>query len=143
MELNFVMHQWARTKNGWIFYTKDSAKSNQFIKQKNVQMSTNGIFCGQEGGDVNCHIIKVNHQGGFNTKIFNTQMLENCRSDFKLNILNSERYVVSCLNTKSEFIIQLFSVKLVRDFGMKGMTLFKDNTMIIIYMILLMEKIMN
>ena len=126
-ESKFEMHQWAKTKTGWIFYTTDSAKSNQFVKQKNVQMSTNGIFCGQENGDVNCHIIKVNHQGGFNTKTFNTQMLEKCKSDFKLNILNSERYVVSCLNKKNEFIIQLFSVKLVRDFGTKGMTLFKDN----------------
>ena len=126
-EDKFVMHQWARTNNGWVYYTTDSAISNQFTKQKNVQMSSNGIFCGQENGDVNCHIIKVNHQGGFNTKIFNTQMLENCKSDFKLNILNSERYVVSCLNKKNEFIIQLFSVKLVRDFDMKGKTLFKDN----------------
>ena len=124
----FVMHQWARSKNGIIYYTTDSAASTQSIKQKNVQMSTNGIFCSQYNGDVNCHIIKVNHQGGFNTKIFNTQMLEKCKSDFKLNILNSERYVVSCLNTKNEFVIQLFSVKLVRDFDMKGMILFKDNT---------------
>jgi hypothetical protein len=89
-------------------------------------MSTNGIFCGQENGDVNCHKITVKHQGGFNSKEFNTQMLQNCKSDFKLNILNNERYIVSCLNIRNEFVIQLFSAKLVRDFDMDGMILFKD-----------------
>ena len=53
-------------------------------------------------------------------------MLQNCKSDFKLNILNDERYVVSCLNDENQFIIQLFSAKLQRDFDMDGMILFKD-----------------
>lgn len=127
-ESKFVMHQWSKNNNDYVYYTTASANSNQFIKQNNVQMSTNGIFCGQDNKDVNCHIIKVNFQGGFNTKVFNIQMLEKCKSDFKLNILNNERYVVSCLNTKNEFIIQLFSVKLERDFDKKGMILFKDDT---------------
>ena len=38
-ENQFVMHQWARTKNGNVVYTSDKAKSNQFVKQNNVQMS--------------------------------------------------------------------------------------------------------
>ena len=126
-ENQFVMHQWARTKNGNVVYTSDKAKSNQFVKQNNVQMSEGNIFCGQEYGDVNCHIIIVNHQGGFNTKQFNTQMLQECKTNYKLNKLNYERYVVSCLNTKNEFIIQLFSSKLVRDYGMNGMVLFNDD----------------
>jgi hypothetical protein len=125
-ESKFEMHQWSRTNSQNVYYTKDSANSNQFVKQKNVQMTNNGIFCGQENGDVNCHIIKVNHQKGFNTKVFNTQMLQECKFDFKLNILNNERYVVSCLNTKNEFIIQLFASNLIRDFDMNGMLLFKD-----------------
>ena len=125
-ESKFEMHQWSRTNSQNVYYTIDSANSNQFVKQKNVQMTTNGIFCGQENGDVNCHIIKVNHQKGFNTKVFNTQMLQECKFDFKLNILNNERYVVSCLNTKNEFIIQLFASNLKRDFDMNGMLLFKD-----------------
>ena len=125
-ESKFDMHQWSRTKNGDIIYTNATAKSNQFVKQEKVQMSTKGIFCGQENGDVNCHIITVKHQGGFNTKVFNVQMLQECKSDFKLNILNEERYIVSCLNIRNEFVIQLFSVKLDRDFGKDGMILFKD-----------------
>ena len=75
-------------------------------------MSKGNIFCGQENGDVNCHIIGFKFQGGFSTKTFNVQMLQNCKSDFKLNILNDERYVVSCLNDENQFIIQLFSAKL-------------------------------
>ena len=125
-ESRFVMHQWSRTKNGDIIYTTDNANSNQFVRQEKVQMSTNGIFCGQENGDVNCHKITVKHQGGFNTKTFNAQMLQECKSDFKLNILNTERYIVSCLNIRNEFIIQLFSPNLARDFDMNGMILFKD-----------------
>ena len=50
-----------------------------FFKQKNVQIISNVIFCDQENGDVNCHIIIVNYQKGFNTKVFNTQMLQECK----------------------------------------------------------------
>ena len=126
-ESYFVMHQWSRTNNEHVYYTTETANSNQFIKQTNVQMSTNGIFCGQENGDVNCHIITSNYQKGFNSKTFNVQMLQECKYNFKLNQLNNERYVVSCLNSKNEFIIQLFSSDLKRDFDMDGMQLFKDD----------------
>ena len=125
-ESKFVIHQWSRVKTGDIIYTTEIANSNQFVKQNNVQMSKGNIFCGQENGDVNCHIIGFKFQGGFSTKTFNVQMLQNCKSDFKLNILNDERYVVSCLNEENQFIIQLFSAKLQRDFDMDGMILFKD-----------------
>ena len=125
-ESQFIMHQWARTKYGNVIYNTAIAKSNQFVKHYGAQMSTNGIFCTHEDGDVNCHIMKFKYQGGFTTKVFNTQMLQNCKADFKLNILNNERYVVSCLNINNEYIIQLFSSNLKRDFDMNGMTLFKD-----------------
>ena len=126
-ESKFEMHQWARTKNGNVIYNSATEKSNQFVKQTGAQMTTNGIFCTHEDGDVNCHIMKFKYQGGFTTKVFNTQMLQNCKTDFKLNILNNERYAVSCLTFNNEYIIQLFSSGLARDFGMNGMTLFKDD----------------
>ena len=125
-EGKFMVHQWSRINSGVVLYSKDTANSNQFVKQKNVQSAKGGIFCGQEKGDVNCHKISVTFQKGFNTKTFNTQMLQKCKLNFKLNILNNERYVVSCLNSKNEFVIQLFSSALKRDFGMDGMLLFKD-----------------
>jgi hypothetical protein len=126
-EDKFMIHQWSRTNEGVIYYSKESVNSNQFKKHKSVQMSTNGIFCDTEKGDVNCHKITATFQKGFNTKKFNIQMLQQCKNDtFKLNILNKERYVVSCLNKKNEFVIQLFSSDLKRDFDMNGMMLFKD-----------------
>ena len=100
-ENKFMIHQWSRTNNGVIYYSTESVDSNQFKKHKNVQMSTNGIFCDTEKGDVNCHKITATFQKGFNAKTFNIQMLQQCKNDtFKLNILNEERYVVSCLNKK-------------------------------------------
>ena len=126
-ESKFTIHQWSRTNNGIIYYSTETAKSNQFIKQNNVQMSPGDIFCGQENGDVNCHKISATFEKGFSSKIFNIQMLQECKLDFKLNALNNERYVVSCLNSQNEFIIQLFSSDLKRDFDMNGMLLFKDN----------------
>ena len=125
-ESKFIMHQWARTKNGNVIYNNATEKSNQFVKHFGVQMTTNGVYCTHEDGDVNCHIMRFKYQGGFTTKVFNMQMLQNCKTDFKLNILNGERYVVSCLTMSNEYIIQLFSTDLKRDFDMNGMTLFKD-----------------
>lgn len=49
--------------------------------------------------------MKFKFKEGFTTKIFNTQILQNCKTDFKLNILNGERYVVSCLTINNEYII--------------------------------------
>ena len=125
-EGHFIDHQWYRNGNGQVYYSTNKADSNQFIKQGNVQMSTNGIFCGLENGDVNCHRIIVNYNAGFTTKVFNIQMLQRCKSTFKLNVFNKEKYAVSCLNTKNEYIIQLFDVNLKRDFDMNGIILFRD-----------------
>ena len=126
-EGHFIDHQWYRNGNGQVYYSTNKADSNQFIKQGNVQMSTNGIFCGLENGDVNCHRIILNYNAGFTTKVFNIQMLQECKSTFKLNVFNKERYVVSCLNTKNDYIIQLFDVNLKRDFDMNGVAIFKDD----------------
>ena len=126
-ESNFAVLQWSRTNSGVVVFSSESVNSKQFIKQKNVQMSTGGIFCSQEKGDVNCHKISANFQKGFKDKKFNIQMLQKCKSDYKLNVFNNERYVVSCLNSKNEYIIQLFASDLTRDFDMNGMVLFKDN----------------
>ena len=126
-ENEFVMHQWFRSGNGEVYYYTEKALSNQFIKQNNVQMTTNGIFCSQEDGDINCHKMAFNFNGGFTTKIFNIQMLQECKSIFKLNQLNNERYIISCLNTKNEYVIQLFNVNLVRDYDMNGLVIFKDD----------------
>ena len=59
--------------------------------------------------------------------VFNIQMLEECKSTFKLNYFNRERYAVSCLNSKNEYIIQLFDVNLKRDFNKYGKILFRDD----------------
>ena len=104
----FVMHQWFRNGNGEVYYRTDNAITNQFIKQNYVQ-NKQSIFCGQEFGDVNCHILKVNYNGGFNTKTTNVQVLQECKSVFQLTKLNKERYAVSCLNERNEYIIQIFS----------------------------------
>jgi hypothetical protein len=61
-ESKFVMHQWARTKYGNVIYNNANEKSNQFVKQTGAQMTTNGIFCTHEDGDVNCHIMKFKYQ---------------------------------------------------------------------------------
>ena len=86
------------------------------------------IFCRQENSDVFCHNLPYTYQKGFYSTIkTNIQMLKDCKSDFKLNILNEERKVVTCLNNKNQFVIQLLSASLDRDFDMNGMTLFIDN----------------
>ena len=85
------------------------------------------IFCGQENGDVNCHKMRFAFNGGFTNKIFNVQMLQECKSIFKLNQFNNERYIVSCLNENKEYIIQLFNDKLERDFDKNGMIIFEDD----------------
>ena len=124
----FVMHQWYRNGNSDVYYYEDKALTNQFVQQNNVQYIYNkAIFCGQENGDVNCHKMTFAFNGGFTNKIFNMQMLQGCKSIFKLNQLNNERYIVSCLNENNEYIIQLFNDKLERDFNMNGMIIFEDN----------------
>ena len=125
-EGHFIEHQWFRNGNGQVYYSTYQENSNQFIKQNYIQMSSNGIFCSIENGDVNCHRIIINYNAGYATKVFNIQMLQECKSTFKLNIFNKERYAVSCINTKNQYIIQLFDVNLKRDFDMNGMVLFKD-----------------
>lgn len=122
----FVMHQWYRYSTSDVYYSTDQAITNQFIKQNFVQ-NTKSIFCGQEFGDVNCHLLKFNYNAGFNTKTTNVQMLQECKSNFKLIQLNNERYAVSCLNINNEYIIQLFTEKLVRDFDMDGRVIFADH----------------
>jgi hypothetical protein len=126
-ENEFVMHQWFRYGNSEVYYYEEPALTNQFIKQNNIQLTTNGIYCSEEDGDINCHKMAFNFNAGFTTKIFNVQMLQECKSLFKLNQFNNERYIISCLNTKNEYVIQLFNVNLVRDFGMNGLTIFKDD----------------
>ena len=123
----FVMHQWFRNGNSEVYYRTDNAITNQFISQNYVQ-NKDFIFCGQEYGDVNCHILKVNYNAGFNTKISNVQMLQGCKSVFQLIKFNKERYSVSCLNERNEYIIQLFSGNLVRDFDMNGKVIFIDQS---------------
>ena len=90
-------------------------------------MYNNAIIFGEENGDIYCHKMTVAWNGGFTTKIFNMQMLQGCKSIFKLNQFNNERYIVSCLNYDNEYVIQLFNDNLVRDFGMNGMIIFKDD----------------
>ena len=72
-----------------------------------------------------CHYLP--YIKGTSNIISNVQMLQECKSDFKLNYLNEEKLVVSCLSNRNEFIIQLFSSSLVRDLNMNGMTLFIDD----------------
>ena len=85
------------------------------------------VFCSQDWGDINNHKMTFNWNGGFSTKIFNIQMLQKCKSIFKLNYFNKERFVVSCINTKNEYIIQIFNKNLVRDYDMNGMVIFKND----------------
>lgn len=123
----FIMHQWFRNGNSEVYYRTDNAITDQFIRQDYVQ-NKDFIFCGQEYGDVNCHILKVNYNAGYNTKITNVQMLQECKTVFQLVKFNKERYSVSCLNERNEYIIQLFSGTLVRDFDMNGKVIFKDES---------------
>ena len=127
-EDEFIMHQWYRYGNSDVYYYEEKALTNQFVQQHNVQYVYNkAIFCGEENGDINCHKMTFAWNGGFTTKIFNMQMLQGCKSIFKLNQFNNERYIVSCLNYDNEYVIQLFNDNLVRDFGMNGMIIFKDD----------------
>ena len=127
-EDEFVLHQWYRGGNSDVYYYEEKALTNQFVQQNNVQYLFNKeIFCGQEDGDVNCHRISFAFNAGFRTKKFNIQMLQHCKSNFRLNQFNNERYIVSCLNTNNEYIIQLFNSELVRDFDMNGMIIFRDD----------------
>jgi hypothetical protein len=126
-ENEFIMHQWFRNGNGEVNYSLQSALANQFIKQNNVQVVKNQFFCSEEFGDINCHKMTFNFNGGFSTKMFNVQMLQDCKSLFKLNPFNNERYIISCLNSRNEYVVQLFNANLVRDFGMNGLTIFKDD----------------
>ena len=124
----FEIHQWYRNNDEHIHYIINLAIIDKTVKQKNIQMLDNRIFCGQENGDVNCYIIQIKNQKEPYYQFINIiQMLQECKSDFKLNRFNYERYVISCLNTKNEFIIQLFSSDLKRDFDINGMILFKDD----------------
>ena len=125
-EGHFIEHQWYRYGGGQITYSASKVDANHFIKQIYTQ-SSNDIFCSIENGDVNCHKIIVNYNAGYHTATLNIQMLQECKSTFKLNVLNKERYVVSCLNTKNEYIIQLFDTNLKRDFDMYGMVIFRDD----------------
>ena len=127
-EDKFVMHQWYRNGNNNVNYYTEQILSNQFIKHTNIQLEyAHRIFCSQDLGDVNCHKISFNWNGGFTTKKFNIQMLQECKSIFKLNYFNKERFIVSCLNTNNEYIIQIFNENLVRDYDMNGITIFKND----------------
>ena len=127
-EDKFVIHQWYRNGNGNVNYYTEKTLSNQFIKHSNIQMAySKRIYCSQDIGDVNCHKMKFNWNGGFSTKIFNIQMLQECKSIFKLNYFNQAKFIVSCLNNKNEYVIQIFNENLVREFDMNGMTIFKND----------------
>ena len=127
-EDKFVIHQWYRNGNNVVNYYTEQTLSNQFIKHSNLQMEySHRIYCSQDLGDINCHKMAFNWNGGFTTKIFNIQMLQECKSIFKLNILNKDRLIVSCLNTNNEYVIQIFNDNLVREYDMNGMTIFKND----------------
>ena len=126
-EDEFVMYQWYRKGNSDVYFSEDKISSNQLIQHKNVQyLGYVGIFCSQEIGDINCHRMIIENNGGFSYTKFNIQMLKGCKSNFKLNRFNSERYAVSCLNENNEYIIQLFNSNLDKEFNMNGMIIFKD-----------------
>ena len=59
-EDEFDLHQWYRGGNSDVYYYEEKALTNQFVEQNNVQYLFNKeIFCGQEDGDVNCHIYNI------------------------------------------------------------------------------------
>ena len=129
-EDEFVLNQWHRIGNSEVYYYEEKSLTNQLIEHNNVQYLLNGyIFaCSQENGDINCHRITHGWNTGFGPNtIFNIQMLQGCKSNYKLNQFNNEKYIVSCLNNNNEYIIQLFNGNLIRDFDMNGMIIFKDD----------------
>ena len=127
-EDKFVLHQWYRNGNEHVNYYIEEALSNQFVKHSNIQIYWPLIIlCSQDDGDVNCHKMTFNWNGGFKTKTFNIQMLQECKSIFKLNYFNKEKFIVSCLNINNEYVIQIFNKYLERDYDMNGMAIFKNN----------------
>ena len=128
-ENKIVMHQWSMNDGALIDYTTDEVVTNELIKQNYIQKigRDNTIFCGQSVSDVFCHIIKVNIYGGFKSKTLNTPILKGCKSIYKFNAFNNDKYVVSCVNNNNEFVIQLFSSNLKIDYDLYGLVLWKDD----------------
>ena len=128
-ENKIIMHQWSMNDDNNLLYTTDEVVTNELIKQNYIQKigRDNTIFCGQSVSDVFCHIIKVNINGGFNSKTLNIPILQGCKSVYKLNVFNNDKYVVSCVNNNNEFVIQLFSSNLKIDYDLYGLVLWKDD----------------
>ena len=129
-ENKIVLHQWTGAEGGYFYYLSQEVKTNKLIKQNNIQLYDphKPMICGQnEEGDIYCHTIMTQAYGGFYSKNLFNKVLQGCKSTFKLNNFNGEKYAVTCLNDKNEFVLQLFSYNFQLDYDLNGMVLWKDD----------------
>ena len=129
-ENKIVLHLWSGKEGDILDYKTDEIVLDQSIKLSNIQLTgvDEVIHCGQNKDNIFCSKIHSNSQGIKPSSKRNIHILQGCKSVFKFNIFNEEKYVVSCLNTKNEYVIQLFSFNsLEKDFSLDGLILWKDN----------------
>ena len=129
-ENKIVLHQWSRQEGNTVFYTTDNKIINNNLKLNNLQLKEPHypIICGQDKTDIYCHYILANYGGGMHVNsIYYAKVLEGCKSTFKLNLFNGEKYVVTCLNNNNEFVMQLFTYSFKIDYDLSGLVLWKDD----------------
>lgn len=64
--------------------------------------------------------------GIFINNLYNI-VLQGCKSNFKFSVFNKERNIVSFLNNKNEYVIQLFSFDFKTEYDLNGLILCKDD----------------
>ena len=123
-----VLHQWTGVENSNLVYYTQTINSNKNIKQNNIQYldPDKSLFCGQNDGDIYCHQIWAGYLSPIHVAVLYNKILQGCKSIYKLNTFNNERKIISCINNKNEFVIQLFSYEFVLDYDLNGLVLWKD-----------------
>ena len=123
------MHQWSKVDQGYFFYTTDQLITNKNIKQNNIQYvdPDKSMICGQNEDEIYCHKIWPGYLIGIFINNLYNKVLQGCKSNFKFNVFNKERNIVSCLNNKNEYVIQIFSIDFKTEYDLNGLILCKDD----------------